>query len=103
MNTPEQHIDSPETQSVEKEIRQRMESLRSFCEENGRQLLIIGDIEGNEDGRYTCVWSVTTSKHKEVTPDNFNDLMGPFIYSIDSFLKAATGDTCRIIASKKDE
>ena len=103
MNSPEQHMDTPEIKNVEKEIRQRMEALRSYCEQNGRQLLIIGDVEGNEDGRYVCAWTITNSKHKDIGPENFSDLMGPMIHSIDSFLRAATGGACQVSASKKDE
>lgn len=101
MNSAEQHMDTPEIKNVEKEIRQRMESLRSYCEENGRQLVIIGDVEGNEDGRYICVWSISNSKHKELRQDNIGELMGPLIHSIDSFVKAATGGVCQISYAKE--
>ncbi len=88
--------------NIEEEIRQRMESLRSYCAEHGRQLLIIADTLGTEDGRYVCVWSISNSKHKEITPQNFTELMGPYIHSIDSFVKAATGESCMITSVKED-
>lgn len=103
MNNPDQHMDTPEVKNIEREIRNRMEHLRSYCQENGRQLIIIADSEGNEDGRYTCVWSITNSKHEELNAQNFSELMGPFIHSVDSFVRAATGGACAIVPLKKEE
>jgi hypothetical protein len=81
---------------IKNEIDVRVESLRSFCEENGRQLLIIVDKNGSEDGRYLNVWSVGNSKHKQVDQSNYAELIGPFVHAIDCFVNAATGGVCGI-------
>lgn len=88
-------------ENIEKQIQQKIHELHNLCEENGRQLLVIVDAKGTEDGRYMNVWSIGNSKHKEVNKENQGELLGPFIHAIDSFVRAATGGVC-IISINKD-
>ena len=78
-------------EQIKNEIQEKIESLRAFCNEHGRQLLIISDVEGHEDGRYLNVWSIATSKHKELDGENASELLGPFFHAIGSFVTRASG------------